>query len=258
MTKHLWERQVHVKDMMKKTPTFCTLPQGLKEIAGVRRRTLRVVTSQSLTSMPCPFLLLISYDNPGFRGSWIQMVLSARLLRWILGIIGCLGGRGSKSSHTPTVEDGRILPNREEIQIERSRRLFLDKLDLCSESDIIDTCQSLNDKIRSTALTIFDDWSKSGSCWSGQTCAPTPLSEDDESYLRNAMGIKLFMQIKRSRIPLPSEERESRVGDALQTVLVFICLDIISHTLVPGLSDETNRDLQEIFNKMLLKGTSLR
>lgn len=153
-----------------------------------------------------------------------------------------------------TTEVNRTFPNHVGTQVESTERVFQDKINLCSETDIIKGCQTLNHAIYETALTLVDEWSKTPHNRDG--LAQISLSTDDQNDLHHVLGDSLFRRVQRTRSSSFSGDLESWVTDALQVIAVDICYRAISHTFCPCLSRATNDEMQGVFDEMLSKGES--
>ncbi|KAL5503966.1 hypothetical protein ACEPAH_8038 [Sanghuangporus vaninii] len=136
---------------------------------------------------------------------------------------------------------------------DRSKRLFQDTLDLCSETDVINACRALNEKINDVALSLVDEWVETPSISRIRirSSSSSGLGQIDAEYLRNATGQSLYNLIRSKRSLQPSSEVQNWVTDALQAVAVYQVSVIISSTFCPGLSSQADVEMKETFENML-------
>lgn len=150
-----------------------------------------------------------------------------------------------------TIVDDRTFPNSVGTQDER---FFRDKLDRCSETDIIKECEKLNHAIRATSLTLVDEWSRSPR--NHDYLAQISPSADDQGDLHHVLGASLLRLIEHNRSPSLFRKLEGCVTDALQAVAVEMCFETISRTFCPCLSPVTNHEMQKTFDEMISRGGS--
>ncbi|KAL5525946.1 hypothetical protein ACEPAG_7284 [Sanghuangporus baumii] len=136
---------------------------------------------------------------------------------------------------------------------DQSKRLFQDTLDLCSETDIINACRVLNQKINDVALSLVDEWVETPSISririrSGSSSG---LGTTDAENLRKFIGQSLYNSIRSKRSSQPSPEVQNWVTDALQAVAVHQVSVIIRSTFCPGLSSQADTEMKETFESML-------
>ncbi|KAL5485835.1 hypothetical protein ACEPAI_6877 [Sanghuangporus weigelae] len=133
---------------------------------------------------------------------------------------------------------------------DQSKRLFQDTLDLCSETDVINACRALNEKINDVALSLVDEWVETPSI-SWTRIRSGGLGPTDADYLRIVTGQSLYNLIRSKRSSQPSPEVQNWVTDALQAVAVHQISVIIRSTFCPGLSSQADTEMKETFGNML-------
>lgn len=151
----------------------------------------------------------------------------------------------------PPVNEEQIDYNRlqqDEARIDPSSRLFQDKLDLCSESEIIGDCDTLNSKIREAALTLIDDWEKSLSLSRKRR---NLLTDKARVHLKSTLGKNIYTSIRQ----LSSPHVQIPMTDALQGLAASVAFGIISKQLCPGLPYEVDQCMRKTFKHMLTAGT---
>ncbi|OCB85340.1 hypothetical protein A7U60_g7646 [Sanghuangporus baumii] len=136
---------------------------------------------------------------------------------------------------------------------DQSKRLFQDTLDLCSETDVINACRALNEKINDVALSLVDEWVETPSIsrLRIRSGSSSGLGQTEAEYLRNATGQCLYNLIRSKRSLQPSSEVQNWVTDALQAVAAYELSVIISSTFCPGLSSQADVEMKETFENML-------
>lgn len=161
----------------------------------------------------------------------------------------------STRTPTPPVTKDQIVCNRFQQTgantADSSSCLFNDKLDLCSESEIIGDCETLNSKIREAALTLVGDWETSLS--SSRRRKHTLAKGETKHHLKSTLGESIYYKIKQ----LSSPHIQAPMTDALQGLAVNAAFDIISTQFCPGLSPDTDKLMHETFKHMLTAGTLL-
>ncbi|KAH8117903.1 hypothetical protein DFH11DRAFT_1699147 [Phellopilus nigrolimitatus] len=156
-----------------------------------------------------------------------------------------------------------LLPPSEEGD-DPSIRVFRNKLDRCSEKDVIQECQDLNEKISSTVLTIIDEWAQSRDASSlvhqSRSADAVNLEPECQKDLLFVLGRKTYDSIRHARSSPPSECK-GRMFDALQAYTTYFTFRVISETFCPYLSPKTDDEMRQVFECMLAsepQATALR
>lgn len=123
-----------------------------------------------------------------------------------------------EEGHTPSPLPSNDAPSRK--QATRS----LDKLDLNDETDLVECCKRLNNRIANMALTITDKWVRHHSSATGHSnssCAtPDGAPTEGERFLASMFGYSLLRQIRQNRSSPPSDDLAGLVETAIRASAV--------------------------------------
>lgn len=145
-------------------------------------------------------------------------------------------------------------------ELARAKRIFREKLDNCSEADIVDLTKQLNGRIENIALNFPNEYEPSAlaDALNSDLVAKTSSSNIREYELaklvKKAMGQQLFDIIT----TLPGARVHGQVSqsivDACQLWTAY-CAHSATKPLLFGFKVRTAEDIQQIFQKMKDGGT---
>ncbi|KAH8117834.1 hypothetical protein DFH11DRAFT_1808134, partial [Phellopilus nigrolimitatus] len=174
---------------------------------------------------------------------------------WISAIALSVWKRGSEVLQSPPLREAALLHPQSEEGDDPSIRDFRDKLNRCSEKEIIRQCQGLNGEISSTVLTIIDKWAQSRDAFplvhQSHSANAVNLSPKCQKYLLFVLGRKTYDSIKDARSSPASSKCEVRMTAALHAYAAHFTFRVISETFCPGLSLRKNKEICRIFKRML-------
>lgn len=170
----------------------------------------------------------------------------------------------SLSAETPSagVPNQQLLPasTDNEFQNRITRRLpeavdrfFLDRGDLCSESEIIKECEALNGRIETLVFNLQDGWEtqrKAGGSRNGRNQTGKTV-DDFHDDLRHALGEGLLNTLK--RVQPGDDEYHGCIQDAFQAWIVYTIHRSIRRTLF-GIDLRSVDDLNQIYSQMHSQG----
>ncbi|KLO12784.1 hypothetical protein SCHPADRAFT_997896 [Schizopora paradoxa] len=160
-------------------------------------------------------------------------------------------GHGHEQRRQKTTSDAElenaIKPPRLEVvvheQPNRTERLFLDRINVCDEEELLTACNQLNSEITTCTQTIADEWLQARPDVLEQSnVSPSMIS----STVREAIGSEIMHRIQDAKFPHSHLDLESTLEFALRAWTIDCVARFISSTLLSSSSS----DLERIANKL--------